>query len=71
MFLKLITKNDPYIMAGNGLSEIKIKIHPQIDCQEYRIIIKILRDTIPKKLPTTVALDLPKSKYNDPIYRDK
>jgi hypothetical protein len=46
--------------TGEGLNDIKI--HSQIDCQEYRYILIVLRDTIFKKLPITVVLDLPMAK---------
>jgi len=60
---------DHYMKTGNGLSNIEI--HPQIDCQEYRNNLRLLRDTIPKERPTTVALDLPKSKYKGLNNRDE
>jgi hypothetical protein len=60
---------DHYIKTGEGLSDIKI--HPQIDCQDYRYILKVLRDTIINKRPITVALDLPTPKYEDHISRDE
>ena len=60
---------DHYMDTGEGLKHIEI--HSLIDCPEYRNILKVLRDTIFKKRPITVALDLPTSKYENPISRDE
>lgn len=60
---------DRYMKTGNRLSDIEI--HPQIDCPEYRNLFKVLRALEPKKRPTPIALDLPKSKYGENISRDE
>ncbi len=62
-------KIDHYMKTGTGLSAINI--HPQIDCPEYRNLFNILRTLDPNKKPAPIALDLPKSKYQEPISRDE
>jgi hypothetical protein len=47
--------------TGNGLSNIKI--HPLIDCPEYRNLLKVLMGIKPKDRPIPVALKLPVMKY--------
>jgi uncharacterized protein (UPF0216 family) len=55
--------------TGSGLSDISI--HSQIDCQEYRNLFNVLKNLRPNKRPIPIALDLPKSKYNESISRDE
>jgi len=55
--------------TGAGLSDIDI--HSQIDCPEYRNLVKVLRDLDPNERPTPVALALPESKYSGEISRDE
>jgi len=62
-------KIDKFIKTGAGLSDIQI--HSQIDCPEYRNLFNALRALDPNKRPTPIALDLPKSKYKEPISRDE
>ena len=62
-------KINKFIKTGAGLSDIQI--HPQIDCPEYRNLLNALRALDPNKRPTPIAIDLPKSKYNEPISRDE
>lgn len=57
------------INTGAGLSDIRI--HQQIDCPEYRNLFNILRNLKPTKRPTPIAIDLPKSKYDESISRDE
>jgi hypothetical protein len=62
-------KIDQFMKNGAGLSDIQI--HSQIDCPEYRNLFNSLRAFDPNKRPTPIALDLPKSKYKEPISRDE
>jgi uncharacterized iron-regulated protein len=62
-------KIDQFMSTGAGLEDISI--HPQIDCPEYRNLFKVIRALEPNKRPATVALDLPKSKYDGKIGRDE
>lgn len=54
-----------YLNTGTGLTNIYV--HPQIDCPEYRDLLKILY----KHKSSVVALDLPKSMYKGNISRDE
>jgi serine/threonine protein kinase len=62
-------KIDKFIKTGAGLSDIQI--HSQIDCPAYRDLLKVLMSLDPDKRPTPIAIDLPKSKYREPISRDE
>jgi hypothetical protein len=62
-------KIDKFIKTGAGLSDIQI--HSQIDCPEYKNLFNVLRSLDPDKRPAPIALDLPKSKYKEPISRDE
>jgi uncharacterized iron-regulated protein len=55
--------------TGAGVNDIQI--HTQIDYPEYRNLFCVLRSLDPNKTPTPIALDLPKSKYKEPISRDE
>lgn len=63
------TKINKFIKTDTGLSDIQI--HQQIDCHEYRNLFPVLRNLDPNQRPVPVALDLPKSKYNESISRDE
>lgn len=54
-------KIDRFIETGTGLTDIKI--HPQINCSEYRGLFKQIRSLDENKRPEIVAIDLPKSRY--------
>jgi hypothetical protein len=58
-----------FINTGTGLSDIQT--HQQIDCPEYRNLFNVLGNLKPNKRPTPIAIDLPKSKYNESISRDE
>jgi len=58
-----------FIQTGNGLGEIKI--HPLIDCPEYRSLFTIIRSLDQSKRPAVIALDLPRSMYQGEINRDE
>ncbi len=62
-------KIDSFLQTGNGLDEIKI--HPLIDCTEYRALFMKIRSLDKGKRPTVVALDLPKSMYQGETNRDE
>ncbi len=62
-------KIDSFIQTGNGLD--KIKVHPLIDCAEYRNLFTTTRSLDKRKRPAPVALDLPKSMYQGEINRDE
>jgi hypothetical protein len=62
-------KINNFLNTGVGLSDISI--HPQIDCPEYRNLFNVLRTLDPNKRPAAIALDLPKSKYNESISREE
>jgi len=62
-------KIDQLMKTGAGLSNIQI--HPQIDCPEYRNLFNVVRALHPNQRPAPIALDLPKSKYKEPISRDE
>ena len=63
------SKVDKFAQTGNNLSTINI--HPQIDCLEFRNLFKVLKSLNPDKRSTPVALDLPKSKYQENISRSE
>jgi hypothetical protein len=58
-----------FINTGSGL--LDIQIHQQIDCPEYRNLFNVLKTIDPNKRPIPIALDLPKSRYQEPISRDE
>jgi uncharacterized iron-regulated protein len=58
-----------YLSTGTGLANIYV--HPQIDCPEYRNVLKTLHGLKPDAKPSLVALDLPRSMYNQKISRDE
>lgn len=60
---------DKFIQTGKRLTDIQI--HPQLDRPEYRNLFKVIREINSGKRPVPVALDLPKSKYNESINRDE
>ena len=60
---------ESFLQDGNGLGEIKI--HPLIDCAEYRNLLTTTRSLDKGKRPALVALDLPKSMYQGEINRDQ
>ncbi len=62
-------KIDSFLQTGNGLDEIKV--HPLIDCAEYRNLLSTTRSLDKGKRPAPVALDLPKSMYKGEINRDE
>ncbi len=62
-------KINNFLNTGVGLSYISI--YPQIDCPEYRNLFTVLRTLDPNKRRAPIAIDLPKSKYNEPISRDE
>lgn len=62
-------KIDSFIQTGNGLDEIKV--HPLIDCAEYRDLFMAIRSLSQSKRSTVVALDLPKSMYQGETNRDE
>ena len=62
-------KIDQFMKTGTGLNDIQI--HSQVDCPEYRNLFNVLRALDPNKRPAPIALDLPKSKYKEPISRDE
>jgi hypothetical protein len=57
-----------FINTGSGLSVIQIQ--QQIDCSEYRNLFTVLRALEATIRPTPIAIDLPKSNYNESISRD-
>ncbi len=62
-------KIDSFIQTGNGLD--KIKLHPQLDCPEYRNLFTAIRSLDQGKRPAVVAVDLPKSMCRGEINRDE
>ena len=62
-------KIESFLQAGNGLAEIKI--HPLIDCAEYRTLFTTIRSLDKSKRPIVVALDLAESMYQGEINRDE
>lgn len=62
-------KIDNFIQTGKKLSDIRI--HPLIDCPEYRNLLTKLATLDPNIRPKTIALDLPTSKYRVKMSRDK
>ena len=62
-------KIDSFLKTGSGLNDIKI--HPLIDCAEYRTLITTIRSLDQNQRPAVVALDLPKSMYQGEINRDE
>ena len=62
-------KIDQFVKNGTGLNDIQI--HSQIDCPEYRNLFNVVRALHPNQRPAPIALDLPKSKYKEPISRDE
>ena len=56
---------------NNATSLSDIQIHPQIDCPEYRNLFTLLRNLDSNQRPSPIAIDLPKSKYNESISRDE
>ena len=62
-------KINNFLNKGAGVSDISI--HPQIDCPEYRNLFNILKNLKPTKRPAPIALDLPKSRYQENINRDE
>jgi hypothetical protein len=57
-----------YLNIGTGL--MNLYVHPQIDCPEYRNVLKAFHRLGTAERPSVVALDLPKSKYDQKISRD-
>jgi len=62
-------KIDNFIQTGKKLRDIRI--HPLIDCPEYRNLLAKLSTLDPNIRPETIALDLPTSKYRVKMSRDK
>ena len=62
-------KIDRFLQTGRGLNDIKL--HPKIDCAEYRNLFITIRSLDQGKRPTVVALDLPKSMYQGETNRDE
>ncbi|OEU78258.1 MAG: hypothetical protein BA873_06115 [Desulfobulbaceae bacterium C00003063] len=62
-------KTDNFIQTGKKLNNIKI--HPLIDCLEYRNLLAKLATLDPNMRPKTIALDLPTLKKLGKISRDK
>ena len=62
-------KIDNFIQTGKKLSNIRI--HPLIDCPEYRNLLTKLATLDPNIRPKTIALDLPTFKYRKERSRDK
>ncbi len=62
-------KIDSFLQTGNGLTDIKI--HPLIDCAEYRNLFTTIRSLDQIKRPAAVAIDLPKSMYQGETNRDE
>ena len=60
---------DNFIQTGKKLTNIRI--HPLIDCPEYRNLLIKLAALDPDIRAKIIALDLPKSKYRGIISRDK
>ena len=60
---------DNYIRTGDGLSDIEI--WSPIDCSEYRGIIKTIRQLPHDKKVIPVAIDLPRSMFEEDISRDE
>lgn len=60
---------DHYLLSGEGLQEIQI--WPQIDCPEYRCILKTIRGLPKNKSIFPVAIDLPEDKFKEEISRDE
>jgi len=63
------TKIDNFIQAGKKLTNIRI--HPLIDCPEYRNLLTKLYTLNPNTRPKVIALDLPKFKNRKERNRDK
>jgi hypothetical protein len=62
-------KIDNFIQTGKKLTNIKI--HPEIDCPEYRNLLIKLANLDPNIRPETIALDPPTIKYRGRISRTK
>ena len=62
-------KIDKFLKTGKGLDNIRL--HLQIDCAEYRNLLKTIRSLDRSMRPAIVALDLPESMYQGKINRDK
>ena len=62
-------KLDNLIKSGAGLDQIQIA--PQIDCPGYRQLLKTLYNPSPDKILTPVAIDLPRSRFDEDISRDE
>ena len=62
-------KVDNFIQTGKKLTNIKI--HPEIDCPEYRNLLIKLANLDPNIRPETIALDPPTIKYRGRISRTK
>ena len=62
-------KIDNFLENGTGL--VDIKLHFQIDCPEYRNLIKLTRTLEKNNRPDIVALDLPESMYQKEMSRDE
>jgi hypothetical protein len=60
---------DRYMNTGNGLTDIYV--HPQIDCPEYRDLLKTLHGLGATNRLSGVALDLPKKLYGGKVSRDE
>jgi hypothetical protein len=59
-------KIDSFLKTGQGLDEIQL--HFAMDCPEYRRLFQILRES---GGPVPIAIDLPRSEYDDDISRDE
>ena len=60
---------DKYMNTGIGLMDIYV--HPQIDCPEYRDLLKKLHGLNAANSLSGVALDLPKKLYGGKVNRDE
>ncbi len=60
---------ESFLQDGNCLDQIKI--HPLIDCAEYRYLFTTIRSLDQHRSPAVVALDLPKSMYRGEFNRDE
>ena len=61
-------KIDHFVKTGSGLTDIEI--HSQIDCPGYRNLLRQIQGLDKDKRPAVVAIDLPKSQY-DQTSRDE
>jgi len=59
-------KIDAFIETGKGMDSIQF--HPQIDCPEYRHLLKVIRES---GGPLPVAIDSPYSEHGGEISRDE